>query len=198
MALDLTCRQTDHANVRSLCRDAVGDVSVTTRQPASSSSKSSDFWQSMPPSICRYWGAPLPGSILPTRSNRTLVFHLGLVVRISSASAVKSGATIASTNRPGSARNPAIGPSTGTLTPSTEPKALTGSPSQALLIASPRVSAVAAPQGLLCFSTATPGQGSDRAIASAASRSSRLLYESSLPLSCSAFTRLCGAVFSNT
>ena len=35
--------------------------------------------------------------------------------------------------------------------------------------------AVAAPQGLLCLSTATPGTGSDRAIASALSRSSRLL-----------------------
>ena len=68
-------------------------------------------------------------SIWPTSISRTLAFHLGLVVRISRASASKSGATIASTNRPGSASTSAVAASTVRFSPSTEPKALSGSPS---------------------------------------------------------------------
>ena len=157
IALDFTCRQAAQANDRAAFSASDGCASVTTFQAEASSAKSSADWQSIPPSICRYCGAPRPAAISPTRSSRTLAFHFGLVVNTSSASAVKSGVTMASTNRPGSARNSAAAPSTGTLKPKIDPKALTGSPAQASSMASPRVAAVAAPQGLLCFSTATPG-----------------------------------------
>ncbi len=116
-------------------------------------------------------------------SSRTLSFHLGFVVRISSAAGSKRGATIASTNRPGSASTSAVAASTGAI----ESQHGTERAQRIAVQRPPRgdgqIPAVAAPQGLLCLMTDTAGCGSDRTIASALSRSSRLLYDSSLPLS---------------
>ena len=97
---------------------------------------------------------------------------------------------MASTNRPGSASTSAVAASTARFSPSTEPNALSGSPSIARCRASASVSATAAPQGLLCLMTTAAGSAKLRTIASALSRSSRLLYESSLPCSCRAATTL--------
>ena len=59
----------------------------------------------MPPLICRNSRWPRSWtSIVPSFNSRTFAFHFGLVVRISNASGVKSGAMIASTNRSGSAK----------------------------------------------------------------------------------------------
>ena len=88
---------------------------------------------------------------------------------------------MASTNSPGVARNSAVAASTGRLNPSTDPKALTGSPSKARRVASARSPAEAAPHGFVCLITTAAASGSARAIARAASRSIRLLYDSSLP-----------------
>ena len=111
------------------------------------------------------WFAARPAA--PVSSNRTLAFHLGFVVRISMAAGSKPGATMASTNCPGSASTSAVAASTGRLKPNTEPKALTGSPAKACRVASANVSATAAPQGLLCLITATAGSLSPRTMARA-------------------------------
>ena len=97
---------------------------------------------------------------------------------------------MASTNRPGAASTSAVGGVDGRFSPSTEPNALSGSPSIARCRAVASVSLTAAPQGLLCLMTTAAGSENWRTIASALSRSSRLLYESSLPCSCRAATTL--------
>src|SRR5208283_2446438 len=56
--------------------------------------------------------------------------------------------------------------------------------------ASASVPASAAPQGLLCLITTAAGSLKSRTMARALSRSKKLLYESSLPLSCRAATTL--------
>ena len=119
--------------------------------------------------------AAATGPSWPTSISRTLAFHLGLVVRISSASLSKSGATMASTNRPGAASTSAVAASTVRFSPSTEPNALSGSPSIARCKAAASVSATAAPQGLLCLITTAAGSEKLRTMPSALSRSSRLL-----------------------
>ena len=78
---------------------------------------------------------PAAESSAPTCSNRTLALHLGLVVRISKAAGSNCGATIASTNRSGCANTSAVAASSGRFTPTMPPKALVGSPSNALCIA---------------------------------------------------------------
>ena len=115
----------------------------------------------MPPSIWRSCQRAEEASSEPTFISRTFAFHLGLVVRISSACGSKSGATIASTNRPGSANTSAVAASIGRLNPSTEPKALSGSPSSALRAATANCGAVAAPHGLLCLITTAALWSSD-------------------------------------
>src|SRR5262249_16284298 len=119
----------------------------------------------------------------PVRQRRTFFFHVGRVVSISNAAGAKSGAMTHSTNRPGSVNCMAVASSTGRLKLMTPPKALSGSPSYALRKASSCVAPTAQPQGLLCLMTAAAGRENSRTRFSAASRSSRLLNESSLPCS---------------
>ncbi len=100
---------------------------------AGSISTWSQSWASSPPSIrlrSRPEGAGSDGPIGALRSiSRTLFFQLGLVVRNRSASGWKPGATMASRNRPGLPIRSAVARSTGRLSPTMPPKALTGSPS---------------------------------------------------------------------
>jgi len=103
--------------------------------------------------------------------SRTLAFHFGLVVNSSKAAGSNRGATIASTNRPGTHSTSAAAVSTARLRPRTEPNALSGSPSMARCKATASVSAVAAPQGLLCLMTTAAGSENCRTIDSALSRS---------------------------
>jgi len=92
-------------------------------------------------------------------------------------------------NRPGSDQHLGVAASSGRLKPA---------PSKSTQwIAVERVSrghgqigrGCGAPQGLLCLITTAEGPASERTIDSALSRSSRLLYDSSLPESCWALTR---------
>ena len=59
--------------------------------------------------------------------------------------------------------------------PRIDPKALSGSPAMARRVASPRLSATAAPHGLLCFSTQTAGSSNCRAMLKALSRSKQVV-----------------------
>ena len=136
---------------------------------------------SMPPSIGRHATGAGGESSGPTASSRTFAFHLGFVVKMSSAAGSKLGAAMASMKRPGVASTSAVRLSTARLKASTPPKALCGSPSSAFLAASARVAAAAAPHGLLCLMTDAAGSRNTRTMASALSRSSKLLYDSSLP-----------------
>ena len=97
---------------------------------------------------------------------------------------------MASINSPGSHKRSAVATSTVRLNPKTDPNALNGSPARALPQASAKMGSVAAPQGLLCFITDTAGLANPRTMSNAASKSNKLLYESSLPLSCRAETTL--------
>ena len=81
-------------------------------------------------------------------------------------------------------RSPSV-PVTVRLRIATQPYADTGSAASARSHASSIVVAIATPHGLPCFTITTAGSVSSRATRRAPSRSARLLYESSLPPSCS-------------
>ncbi len=95
------------------------------------------------------------------------------------------GAMIASRNVSAIAR--AVGSSTSRLKATIPPNADTSSTARATRYAFSSTSSWATPQGVLCLMMTAAGRpGNSSARASAASRSSRLLYESSLPCSTSA------------
>ena len=81
-------------------------------------------------------------------------------------------------------RAPSSGP-TGRFSTATQPNAETGSAASARSQASSIVSPTATPQGFACLTITAAGSVSSRAMRRAPSRSPRLLYESSLPPSCS-------------
>ena len=116
----------------------------------------------------------------PVAIRRTFFF----LANTARASSEKPGAMTASTNI--SAMVAAVSPSTSRFRPITPPNALVGSQSRAATYASRGVAARATPHGLLCLMMQQAGSSKARTTSSAASRSTMLLYESSLPWSCSA------------
>src|SRR5579871_6104128 len=110
--------------------------------------------------------------------------------KISFALESKPGAAMHSTNS--FATSSAVAASTSRLNASTPPKAETGSDASALRYASRSVDCSAVPQGLLCLMMTAAGFLNSAARLRAASRSKRLLYESSFPCSCFAAARPSG------
>ena len=103
-----------------------------------------------------------------------------MAANTASASSWNDGATTTSTKR--SLIASAVARSTTVLKATTEPKAETGSVARALRKASSAEAATAMPHGVVCLMTPQAGRVVQQATAPmAASMSSRLLKESSLP-----------------
>ena len=139
-------------------KSSAGASWVTTRHAAGSSGVSSGRCANIAPATLRSSRPAVGphGSPGGTSTNRTLAFHAGRVLRASTASAVKAGAAITSTNIPGLSRHSAAAASKTRFTATIEPNALVGSADIAASSASSTVAALAAPQGFVCLITAAP------------------------------------------
>ncbi len=113
-----------------------------------------------------------------TRSGTTTLM-LALVARIARASSSTDGAITASMRVETIAR--AVSTSMGRFRATAAPKADSASASRARTYASAALVPVAAPQGLVCLMSAAAGSLNSITIRIAASRSSRFVYDSSLP-----------------
>ncbi len=101
------------------------------------------------------------------------------MARIGLASSRTDGAMTASMNVEVSAR--AVSASSGRLSPTMPPNADSASASRARTYASAGERPVATPQGFVCLITTPAGSANSSAMRTAASRSSRFVYDSSLP-----------------
>src|SRR5713101_8415488 len=179
MAFDFTCLHTFHANRIVRSSSAVGARLVTVRSSPSLISPRSGCCTSIPPRIrlsCNSRsGSNPPGG---SSSNRKFFFAAKSALAFSS----NPGAAIHSTNS--FATSSAVAASTTRLNASTPPNAETGSHARAFKYASSSVFCSAVPQGLLCLMITVAGFSNSAARLRAASKSTKLLYDSSFPWSC--------------
>ena len=171
IAFDFTCAQRIHANSSPARCSVAGWRSVTTFQVSRLPIRST-LCASTPPAALRNSPSFDGGFMI---SSRRFFFFARIVI----AWLLNDGATITSRKSPSTAR--AHSSSNSSFTPMMPPNAETGSASIAERSASPMLDPRAAPHGLVCLITAADGFGIALARRIAASRSSRLLYESSFP-----------------
>src|SRR5215213_9566867 len=140
IAFDFTLAATDQARARSASSSGPGGPPAWRSQPAGSSAPGSGSWASRPPATERTLSQPAgrAGSAWTSRSD-------GLPASTARASSSKPGATTTSVKTP--AIRLAVAASSGRDSPTTPPKALTGSPSSAPAYASSRVAPNAEPFG---------------------------------------------------
>ena len=122
--------------------------------------------------------APVPIRRAAVRASARFFFAAKIALDFSS----KPGAAMHSTKS--FATSSAVAASTARLNASTPPNAETGSHASAFKYASSSDACSAVPQGLLCLMITAAGLENSAARLRAASRSTKLLYESSLPWSC--------------
>src|SRR6266481_1943807 len=179
IALDFTCFATFHAK-RIVCSSfGIGGRFVTVRNSLSWISPRSGCCTSIPPRT-RFSCSSRSGSRPPggNSSNRRFFFVAKMALDFSS----KPGAAMHSTKS--FATSSAVAASTTRLNARTPPNADTGSHASAFRYASRKVPCSAVPHGLLCLMITAAGSENSAARLRAASRSTKLLYESSLPWSC--------------
>src|SRR5882672_7406843 len=179
IALDFTCFATFHAKRIVRLSSTVGTRFVTVRNSQSLISPRSGCCTSIPPRMrfncsSRSGSKPHGGS----SSKRRFFFAAKTALAFSS----NPGAAMHSTKS--FATSSAVAASTTRLNASTPPNAETGSHASAFKYASRRAACSAVPQGLLCLMITATGLENSAARLRAASRSTKLLYESSFPWSC--------------
>ena len=182
---DFTWAQTRQAKRNASHSATVGGRWLTTRtaslgQGRRASSTASRCCTSRPPSTERT-SRPSTGDTDPANIEVavTTTRRLGLVASTARASASTAGATTASMKVETSAA--AVAASTARFKPTMPPKADNASASRARSNASTALAPVATPHGLVCLITTAAGSSNSSAIRAAASRSSRFVYDSSLP-----------------
>ncbi|MNT12301.1 hypothetical protein D3C72_1472240 [compost metagenome] len=180
MALDLTNLATRQANIRSSISFGVGWRRVTTRSSDGCTFLASGLCTSRPPPtrLKSYWLMPWPNGI---SSRRTFC----LAANTARAPALNDGAISTSTNCFATAC--AAASSSSTLKAMMPPKAEVESVLKALSYASSAFAPSATPHGLACLmmTQAAPlAASNDLTHSQAASASAMLLYDSSLPCSC--------------
>ncbi len=178
MAFELTAAQVTHAIAASRHCASVGVVLPATRHCDVSANGLSRSCNSTEPSTPRN-DQPSPNG---ARARMTRRFFL--VRSFSSAPDSNSGATTTSVNVSSSAS--AVASVIARFSPTIPPNALNGSQSCARVYADSMSSATAKPHGFACLMTTAAGAENWFTNDQAASASSTLRYDNSLPASCSA------------